>query len=225
MRQQVRRIDRRREHERERERGQSMVEFALVVPLLVLLLLAVIDIGQLLSSQDSVMYASRQGARLMGAYGSAPPPGSSATNPDTLILNTITETLRGDNMDLNNLQQVTLFKDDGSTPVQACVYTFNNGTPSPDPKATPAADGSLPCGTYGYPRRNNGDYIGVSITYHYPGLTSFYAGGATFADTTHTRINPQTGNGYDIPTPVPVPTFAPTNTATSIFPTPTAIPG
>ena len=109
MRQQVRRIDRRREHERDREQGQSMVEFALVAPLLMLLLLAVIDIGQLLSSQDSVMYASRQGARLMGAYGSAPPPGSSATNPDTLIVNTITETLRGNNLDLNNLRQITLF--------------------------------------------------------------------------------------------------------------------
>lgn len=52
------------------ERGQSMVEFALTLPLLVLLLLGLIETGHALNSYLTVLSTARDGARL-GAQGLA----------------------------------------------------------------------------------------------------------------------------------------------------------
>jgi len=51
------------------QRGQSLVEFALFVPVLLGLLLGIIDTSMLLATNNTVSYAGRQGARLMEAYG------------------------------------------------------------------------------------------------------------------------------------------------------------
>src|SRR6266542_5065485 len=45
-------------------RGQAMVEFALVFPILMLLLVAVFDIGRGVFSYNSITNAAREGARL-----------------------------------------------------------------------------------------------------------------------------------------------------------------
>src|SRR5690349_20360326 len=48
---------------RQRTRGQSMVEFALIVPLLFLFILGIIEMGYALFVYTSVQNAAREGAR------------------------------------------------------------------------------------------------------------------------------------------------------------------
>jgi hypothetical protein len=54
-----------------RDRGAAAVEFALVLPVLLLILFAIIDFGRLLNAQITLSQAAREGARL-GALGVAP---------------------------------------------------------------------------------------------------------------------------------------------------------
>lgn len=50
------------------KKGQSMVEFALVMPLLVLLLMAILEFGNIFHSYLLITYSAREGAR-MGVVG------------------------------------------------------------------------------------------------------------------------------------------------------------
>lgn len=52
-----------RRNERDRDRGQATVEFALILPLLVLCLVGIIWVGQLMTTQVQVEHAAREGAR------------------------------------------------------------------------------------------------------------------------------------------------------------------
>ncbi|NIK59097.1 TadE/TadG family type IV pilus assembly protein [Kribbella shirazensis] len=47
------------------DRGATAVEFALLLPLLLLLVLGVIDFGRMLNAQQSLTQAAREGARLV----------------------------------------------------------------------------------------------------------------------------------------------------------------
>jgi Flp pilus assembly protein TadG len=47
-----------------RARGQALVEFALVIPIFILILLAVFDLGRLILVSNSLTNAAREGARL-----------------------------------------------------------------------------------------------------------------------------------------------------------------
>jgi len=47
----------------ERQRGQSMAELALVLPLLLMILVAMVEVGWAMRAQLTVATASREGAR------------------------------------------------------------------------------------------------------------------------------------------------------------------
>lgn len=51
------------------ERGQSLVEFALVVPMLLLVLFAIIDFGRLFQGYITLTNATREGARIAAVGG------------------------------------------------------------------------------------------------------------------------------------------------------------
>lgn len=53
------------------ERGAAMVEFALILPILLVLIFGIIDFGFLFNAQVSLTQATREGVRL-GAIGEAP---------------------------------------------------------------------------------------------------------------------------------------------------------
>ncbi|WP_138414200.1 TadE/TadG family type IV pilus assembly protein [Sinomonas gamaensis] len=49
----------------DRERGAAAVEFALVLPVLLALVLGIIDFGRVFNAQQTLTYATRAGARVM----------------------------------------------------------------------------------------------------------------------------------------------------------------
>jgi hypothetical protein len=52
-------------------RGQAMVEFALVLPILILLLVGIFDLGRVVWANDAISTASREAARLAVVHGGA----------------------------------------------------------------------------------------------------------------------------------------------------------
>ena len=57
------------------ERGQAAVEFALVVPFICLLLLALVDFGKAVNYWLDANHLANEGARLAAVLGNQPPPG------------------------------------------------------------------------------------------------------------------------------------------------------
>ena len=49
---------------RDKERGANLVEFALIAPLLIMLVMGIIDFGWILSTQQDVRHGAREAARL-----------------------------------------------------------------------------------------------------------------------------------------------------------------
>ena len=49
---------------RDRERGANLVEFALIAPLLIMLVMGIIDFGWILSTQQDVRHGAREAARV-----------------------------------------------------------------------------------------------------------------------------------------------------------------
>lgn len=75
---------------RSRDRGAAAVEFALILPLLLLVLFAIIDFGRMFNAQITITEAAREGARAV-AYGQpAGPRVSAATNGLTGVTTTTT---------------------------------------------------------------------------------------------------------------------------------------
>ena len=59
------------------EKGQAAVEFALVVPVFCLIVLALIDFGRVLNCWLDTSHLAAEGARLAAVLGNSPEPGSS----------------------------------------------------------------------------------------------------------------------------------------------------
>ena len=51
-------------HQSRHERGQGLVEFALVLPILIVLIISVGELGLIFGKINSLGYASREGARV-----------------------------------------------------------------------------------------------------------------------------------------------------------------
>ena len=88
-----------RERRQRRERGQALVEFALVLPIFLILVLGIVDFGWALRSWITVTNSAREGAR-MGAVGATCDDIKQRavdTSADLLTLSDVTvENCRGD---------------------------------------------------------------------------------------------------------------------------------
>lgn len=197
-------------------RGQSLVELALLLPLLLGMLLGIIDTGMMLADKSSVSYANRQGARLLESFGA-----SQSLNPDPTILLAMIDALKASKIDLNGLQSITIFRADtsaeaqaGDNPAMDLTYTYVNGVQT----------GSSSSGTaYVYTARNPGDNVGITVRYRYTGFTPLFAGGFTFSDVTSTQIDPADGS-FVLPTMVPSPTPPPAAPQPTYTPVPSFTP-
>jgi len=79
-------------HRSRRTRGQALVEFALVVPMFLLLIFGIIDVGRYVYANNSLNQAAREAARV-GAVISRPT--CSASARDTCVNETARERLNG----------------------------------------------------------------------------------------------------------------------------------
>ena len=61
-------------------KGQSLIEFALVLPILLIITFGIIEFGMMLYNQQIITNASREGARagIVASVPRAPPPGASS---------------------------------------------------------------------------------------------------------------------------------------------------
>ena len=137
----------RRGSSKKRERGQSLVEFALIIPIFIILVFGIIDFGMGLRAYITVTQATREGARYAAVgnpAGTFTSGGSGQCNGTTTTstVGKVCSTLNG--MNLTNVQTVTVTYPDGNvpgnsvrvhaeydyhyiTPVRAVVNFFSGG--------------------------------------------------------------------------------------------------
>jgi hypothetical protein len=166
---------------RNREDGQSLVEFAMIVPLFLLFLLGLLEFGMVFDHVLTIGYATREGARTGAALanGSKMATESLGTCDDVdsyvvaaveRVLDSPGSPVQGDLADVN---QIRIYKATASGGEVGPVNVWVPGT-------GPTVDGSqlnFSRSSYGWDActRNNGtsnpDSLGVSISYTYHAVT------------------------------------------------------
>lgn len=99
---------------RKKEDGQAMVEFALLLPLFVLIIAIIIDFGWIFSCRNQLVNISGETARYVALHPSDDPSTSAQTYLDARIANgglTGTPSLVSASIDSNNIASVTLTED------------------------------------------------------------------------------------------------------------------
>lgn len=196
-----------------REQGQSLVEFTLVAPVLLVLVLGMLDFGLAFADKLTLGNATREGARIGAALVTGSPMACTGdpNGVDTTIVASVQNILRsgGSDVDLSHIDAIRIFRADaGGNPVGGDInvwrYTPGAG-PDADPGPgtetidfSPASVAWPACG-----RDNNidaPDSLGVSIDYQYRlqtplGIILAFVGGRAeasmaIADQTVMALNP-----------------------------------
>lgn len=182
------RLQRARES-RDGKRGQGLVEFTLLVPLFLLILLGVLEFGLAFTHNLTLESATREGARTGAALANGTGSDSScvaangtsraltANDVDPLIIAAVQRVLEspGSLVNLSNISQIVIYKaaangiDTGTDNIW--TYSHGGGPAVPCEASPPNLDFKL-SGSAGWAAssRNNGDtpdQVGVSITYNY----------------------------------------------------------
>ena len=186
-----------------REGGQGLVEFAMLVPVFLLILLGMLEFGFAFNHNMTLEYATREGARAGAAMANGSQPDKTtcgdgktlgAANVDPLIIAAVQRVLEspGSMVDLTKVASITIYhaKPDG-TPIAGTsdVWTLKIGAGANMPCAgTPPKpmDFAAPTSTpWPASSRLNGgtpDLLGVSISYTYKfrsalgGILQFFGG-------------------------------------------------
>ncbi len=163
----------------DRQHGQSLVEFSLVLPIFIVLLMGVIEFGLVFNAVLAINFASRDASLTAAEAGNA-------RGSDCVILKKIEDSI-GAPATPSRVTEVRIYKakkDGTSTGVQN-VYT-RTATPTLDCTAVPSVAVNLPYAlatgaSYDELTRCNAlagcsgsggvDTIGVQITYHYNWVT------------------------------------------------------
>jgi hypothetical protein len=184
--QSVRRVQRRRDQ----EDGQSLVEFALTLPLFMLMLMAVLEFGFLYNNILTVQYASRQGVSAAAQVGGE-------DGADCAILKAVESALQAP-IDKARITAVEVFQSDANgdaIPGKVNRYTRTGLLDCPGTQSQPY---SL-VGSEGYPQQSRRDslvdgldVIGVHIEYVYVAVTPVAAGRSwALSDGATLRVEPK----------------------------------
>lgn len=193
---------------RARTRGQGLVEYAMTVPLFLLILLGMIEFGFAFAHNLTLEYGTREGARVGsalanggGTLGCNPGQSPNAADVDPEIIAAVQRVLTspGSQVNLNDIGSIHIYQSTASgTEGSANVWKLGAG-PNVDGvqlKFTPVAaqQGWSACS------RKNGatpDSVGVSLTYDYRYVTPLgslmgFAGSPTMhmSDRTVMALNP-----------------------------------
>ncbi len=171
-----------------RARGQSLVEFTLVIPLFLLILLAMLEFGFAFNHRMTLEYATREGARAGAAMANGTitdsacvdaagvPRALTAADVDPLVIAAVQRVLEspGSMVRLDQIGEVRIYKANASGgeagPTNVWVYAKGAGPAVPCMASPPNLDFRLTSGGWSASGRSNGinaDSIGVSITYTY----------------------------------------------------------
>ncbi len=106
--------------DRSDDRGQSLVEFALLLPLMLLIITGLFDLARAVWQENTLAYAAREGTRYAIVHGSAgsPPANPTAMSPctDPVICTNIPAVVRGAAVGVPNVTVVvTYYPYQGST--------------------------------------------------------------------------------------------------------------
>jgi Flp pilus assembly protein TadG len=186
-----------------RQRGQSLVEFALILPLLAAMLAAVLEFGLVMDADMGLEAASREGARVSAVLGNDGTQGvctgtrltSAEATVDPAILSTVTASLKSAGIDITRVQVWIFDADTNGSPLvvsgvaQVNKYSGTTGSfvsANGDVwKACGRHDGTFGGGSY--------DDVGVQIQYTYKsqtGVLSFLSGGLPMSATAVMPIGP-----------------------------------
>lgn len=194
-----------------RERGQGLVEFTMVVPILLLIVVSVAEIGLAFGNKHTVGYGSREGARVGSALATGDVNdctiGDDPALVDATLVSAVQRILKspGSGLDIEKVEEIRIFKadaDGGETTglVNVWTYTGAGSGPDVDPgEAYGTIDFSL-AGTNAWPAcaRDNTtttpDSIGVTVKYRYdfvtplPSVINAIAGGALSLELNETTV-------------------------------------
>jgi hypothetical protein len=196
------------------ERGQGLVEFAMIVPLFMLLLLGLLEFGFVFDHTMTLNYATREGARSGAAFaaGNATTmPCATSTDVDKHVVAAIERVLEapGSPIAIDRINDIRIYRATSSGAVsggQVNVWDY-------DPGGGPSVDGSnldFSQSSQGWNActRDNSwsggvapDSLGVSISYQYQYVTPLAAamqffgtvsggGGLEISDRTIMALNP-----------------------------------
>ena len=162
--------------DRERTRAQSLVEYAVIVPVFFLILLGMLELGFAFSHHLTMEYATREGART----GAALAKGSDdfpCANVDQQIIAAVQRVLTasGSQVNLNQIQSIRIFKAGANGQELGPVNVWVRGSTAAALPSTPAVgfQKSSPQSWSACSRNNaaNPDSIGVSFRYTYDYIT------------------------------------------------------
>jgi Flp pilus assembly protein TadG len=168
-----------------RQRGQGLVEFALLVPVFLLILLGMLEFGFAFNHNLTLDVATREGARAGAAMADGSQIDTSCgagttitpANVDPLVIATVQRVLEspGSMVDISQVQNITIYEVTSSGTVTGLsnVWTRTIGAGPAVPCISPAQKLNFsPPSTQGWPAASRTlgaapDSIGVSITYTY----------------------------------------------------------
>jgi hypothetical protein len=165
-------------------RGQSLVEFSMIVPVVLLIVLGVLEFGFAFDQTMTVTYATREGARSGAAFASGNSttmPCSVSTDVDKYIIAAVQRVLEGpgSRINISNVSEIRIYKADGSGNQiggAANVWTFANDA-GPVVDGAPLDWNASSTGWNACTRVNSWvgntppDSLGVSIRYTYDYVT------------------------------------------------------
>jgi hypothetical protein len=201
-----------------RDRGQSLVEFAVLLPVFLLLLIGMLEFGFVFDHNISISYASREGARVGaalanggGALGCNPGQSPNAASVDPQVVAAVQRTLTspGSPIVLERVQEIRIFRaNSAGNQIGNNVNVWDY-----DPGGGPVVDGQAldfsvvstnwpACGRRNdyNPGAGNPHSLGVAVVYRYDLVTALgavmrlaggsFAGSLMMSDATVMALNP-----------------------------------
>ena len=196
-----------------RQRGQGLTEFALLLPVFLLLLVAMLEFGLAFGDRLTLGNATREGARIGAALGTGMTTTCSGDprSVDATVIASVQNILKstGSDITMSDITQIRIFKASASgtqVGAYANVWTYTPGAgPDADPDAgteildfSPSSTNWTACSRDNTPP--DPDSIGVRIDYRYrletplAALVAFVGGSQastyTMVDSTIMSLNP-----------------------------------
>ena len=165
-----------------KKRAQSLTEFALVAPILFLIVMGVLDGGLLIFSVGTAKYAAGEGSKLAAQLGNA-------ATTDTQVLQVVRSTVGQTTLFQINEVDIYRLDQDGNGTLSPNPTYYNkyklDGTQLISPEPWPSSSRNVSNGT--------SDFLGVTINYTYNWKAGLFAalGPVNTTATYYIRLEPQ----------------------------------